>query len=184
LFPLLYQIGLGFTPVESGLLIMPQSMAAMGLKAIIPRILARLGYRTVLIGNTLIVGVLIMLFATIDVGTPAWRIVLQAFILGFFTSAQYTSMNTLVYADVGPHETSAASTIASTGQQMSISFGVASASLIAAMFVPESLRSDPAALVHGVHEAFIVLGLMTMASSIMFMQLRRDDGDAISGKLV
>jgi EmrB/QacA subfamily drug resistance transporter len=182
LFPLLYQIGLGFSPIESGLLVMPQSMAAMGLKAIIPRILARLGYRTVLIGNSVITGALIMLFATIDVGTPAWRIAMQAFILGFFTSAQYTSMNTLVYADVGLHETSAASTIASTGQQMSISFGVASASLIAAMFVPENLRSEPAALVHGVHQAFIVLGLMTMASCVVFIQLRKEDGTSISGR--
>jgi len=180
LFPLLYQVGLGYSPVVSGLLVMPQSMAAMGLKMIVPRILARFGYRTVLIGNTLILGVLIMGFATIDAGTPAWRIALQAFVLGFFTSTQYTSMNTLVYADVTVQETSAASTIASTGQQMSISFGIAAASLIAAIFVPDSLRANPAALIHGVHQAFIVLGLMTMASCVVFMQLRRHDGGAVS----
>jgi EmrB/QacA subfamily drug resistance transporter len=180
LFPLLYQIGLGYSAVQSGLLVMPQAMAAIGLKLIIPKVLARLGYRTVLLANTLILGVLIMGFATIDVGTPAWRIALQAFILGFFTSTQYTAMNTLVYADVTAQETSAASTIASTGQQMSISFGVAGASLIAAYFVPESLRSDPAGLIHGVHQAFIVLGIMTMVSSVVFTQLKRDDGGAIS----
>ncbi len=180
LFPLLYQIGLGYSAVQSGLLVMPQAMAAMGLKVIVPRILAKLGYRTVLLGNTLILGVLIMGFATIDVGTPAWRIALQAFILGFFTSTQYTAMNTLVYADVTAQETSAASTIASTGQQMSISFGVAGASLIAAYFVPESLRGNPSGLIHGVHQAFIVLGIMTMVSSVVFLQLRRDDGGAIS----
>lgn len=180
LFPLLYQIGLGYSAVQSGLLVMPQAMAAMGLKVIVPRILARFGYRTVLVANTLILGVLIMGFATIESGTPAWRIALQSFILGFFTSTQYTSMNTLVYADVTAQQTSAASTIASTGQQMSISFGVAGASLIAAFFVPESLRSNPEALIHGVHQAFIWLGLLTMASSVVFMQLRRDDGGAIS----
>ncbi|HKV17226.1 MAG TPA: DHA2 family efflux MFS transporter permease subunit [Reyranella sp.] len=182
LFPLLYQIGLGYSPVESGLLVMPQAMAAMGLKMIVPTILARLGYRNVLVGNTLILGVLIMLFATIDVGTPAWRIALQAFILGFFTSTQYTSMNTLVYADVNARQTSAASTIASTGQQMSISFGIASASLIAALFVPVSLRSEPAALIHGVHQAFIILGVMTMASFVIFMTLKKNDGGAVSGR--
>ncbi|MFI5032476.1 MAG: DHA2 family efflux MFS transporter permease subunit, partial [Reyranellales bacterium] len=172
LFPLLYQIGLGYSAVQSGLLVMPQAMAAIGLKLIIPKVLARLGYRTVLLANTLILGVLIMGFATIDVGTPAWRIALQAFILGFFTSTQYTAMNTLVYADVTAQETSAASTIASTGQQMSISFGVAGASLIAAYFVPENLRTDPAGLIHGVHQAFIVLGIMTMVSSVVFLQLK------------
>jgi EmrB/QacA subfamily drug resistance transporter len=180
LFPLLYQIGLGYSPIQSGLLVLPQSMAAMGLKMIVPRILARFGYRTVLIANTITVGCLIMLFATVGQGTPAWRIVMQAFILGFFTSMQYTSMNTLVYADVTGPQTSAASTIASTGQQMSISFGVASASLIAALFVPEDLHSDPAAMIHGVHQAFIVLGLITIVSSVVFMELHRDDGGAVS----
>ena len=180
LFPLLYQIGLGYSPVQSGLLIAPQSMAAIGLKIMISKILARLGYRTVLIGNTLIVGCLIMLFATVGVGTPVWRIALQAFVLGFFTSMQYTSMNTLVYADVTSAQTSAASTIASTGQQMSISFGVAAASLIAALFVPEHLHSDPAAMIHGVHQAFIALGILTIVSSVIFMELRKDDGGAVS----
>ena len=180
LFPLLYQIGLGYSAVQSGLLVMPQAMAAMGLKLIVTRILARFGYRTVLLGNTLILGVLIMGFATIDVGTPAWRIVLQAFVLGFFTSTQYTSMNTLVYADVTAQETSAASTIASTGQQMSISFGVAGASLIAATFVPDEMRGNPAALIHGVHQAFIVLAIMTIVSSVLFLQLKRDDGGSVS----
>ena len=82
-------------------------------------------------------------FATIGPETPVWLIVLQAFTLGFFTSMQYTSMNTLVYADVTPTQTSGASTIASTVQQMSISFGVAGASLIAALFIPVELHSDP-----------------------------------------
>ncbi len=36
LFPLLYQVGLGFTPVQSGLLFMPQAIAAMSLKMTMP----------------------------------------------------------------------------------------------------------------------------------------------------
>ena len=42
LFPLLYQVGLGYTPVQSGLLMMPQAAAAISLKVLTPRILARL----------------------------------------------------------------------------------------------------------------------------------------------
>ena len=103
LFPLLYQIGLGFSPIQSGLLVLPQAIASIGLKTIMPAILARLGYRNVLVGNTIVVGLMIMSFATVGADTPIWRIVVQAFVLGFFTSMQYTSMNTLVYADViGP----------------------------------------------------------------------------------
>ena len=84
-------------------------------------------YRGVLISNTVILGILLMLFATIGLSTPLWIIVAQAFCFGAFTSLQYTSMNTLVYADIDEDKTSSASSIASTAQQMSISFGVAAA---------------------------------------------------------
>jgi MFS family permease len=97
---------------------MPQAIAAMGLKPAMPGILARFGYRKVLISNTVILGLLIMLFATIGAHTPVWLIVVQAFAYGFFASMQYTSMNTLVFADVTPEQTSAASAISSTLQQM------------------------------------------------------------------
>ena len=104
LFPLLYQVGLGFTPIQSGLLMMPQAVAAMSLKLVMPRILASLGYRAVLVSNTVIIGVMIMAFATIGPGSPVALIVAQLFAFGFCTSLQYTSMNTLVYADVAAHD--------------------------------------------------------------------------------
>src|ERR1022692_3628991 len=78
LLPLLYQVGLGFNPVQSGLLIMPQALAAMSTKVLLPKILTRLGYRGVLISNTVILGGLLMVFATIAMGTPVWMIVLEA----------------------------------------------------------------------------------------------------------
>jgi EmrB/QacA subfamily drug resistance transporter len=180
LFPLLYQVGLGFTPIQSGLLMMPQAIAAMSLKLTMPRILARFGYRTVLVSNTIIIGLLIFLFATIGPGTPVWLIVLEVFSYGFFTSLQYTSMNTLVYADVSEEEASSASSIASTMQQMSISFGVACASLVTAVFLPDRFRSNPAEFIHGIHRAFFVLGAMTIFSTVVFRELRKGDGDVVS----
>jgi EmrB/QacA subfamily drug resistance transporter len=180
LFPLLYQVGLGFTPIQSGMLLMPQAIAAMSLKMTMPKILARVGYRGVLISNTLIIGLLIVLFATIGIGTPIWLIVIQAFCFGFFTSLQYTSMNTLVYADVTEEQTSSASTIASTMQQMSISFGVASASLVTAFFIPDRFHSGAPEMIHGVHEAFLVLGAMTVFSTLIFSGLKSGDGDSVS----
>src|SRR5208282_3619748 len=111
--------------------------AAMSTKFLLPRILTRLGYRGVLVSNTVLLGLLILLFGTIGVNTPLWAILLLAFSYGAFTSLQYTSMNTLVYADVSEAQTSNASSIASTLQQMSISFGVATAGLATAFFVPD-----------------------------------------------
>ena len=180
LIPLLYQVGLGFSPTQSGLLIMPQAVAAISLKVFTPRILARFGYRRVLLGNTVLLGALIGLFATVGAGTPLWRIVLYAFTYGFLQSMQFTSMNTLVYADVGAEQASAASTIASTAQQLSMSFGVAGASLVTALFVPDRFHTSASEMIHGLHEAFLVLGAATVLSSLVFRVLRPQDGSAIS----
>jgi EmrB/QacA subfamily drug resistance transporter len=180
LFPLLYQVGLGFTPIQSGLLMMPQALAAMSLKMTMPRILARFGYRAVLVSNTLFIGLQILLFATIGKGTPVWLVVGEVFCYGFFTSLQYTSMNTLVYADVTEEQASSASSIASTLQQMSVSFGVASASLVTAFFLPDRFRSNSPEFIHGIHRAFFVLGGMTILSTVVFRELKKGDGDAVS----
>jgi len=126
----------------------------------------------------------IVLFATIGITTPVWFIVLQVFCYGFFTSLQYTSMNTLVYADVTEEESSSASSIASTMQQMSISFGVATASLATAFFIPDRFRSNAPQMIHGIHRAFIWLGVLTILSTIVFSGLRRGDGDAVSNAKV
>jgi EmrB/QacA subfamily drug resistance transporter len=179
LLPLLYQVGLGFTPIQSGLLIMPQALASMSTKFLLPKILNRIGYRGVLVSNTIVLGLLLLLFATIGQHTPVWVIVIQAFCYGAFTSLQYTSMNTLVYADVGEADTSSASSIASTMQQMSISFGVASAGLATAYFVPR-VHSNPAEMIHGVHKALFVLGVFTILSTIIFRKLKSGDGQTVS----
>jgi MFS family permease len=134
----------------------------------------------VLITNTVILGLLIVLFATIGPGTPVWVIVVEAFCFGFFSSLQYTSMNTLVYAEVSESETSMASTIASTMQQMSMSFGVAAASLVTALFIPDRFHSDAAQMIAGVHKAFFVLGALTVLSALVFRELKDADGDNVS----
>jgi hypothetical protein len=125
-------------------------------------------------------GVMIMLFGTIRVATPVWLIVAMAFIYGFLTSLQYTSMNTLAYADIGEHDTSAASTIASTVQQLAVSFGVAAASLAAALFIPDRLHANAPQMINGIHLALFGLAGLTIASTLVFVRLRAQDGDAVS----
>jgi EmrB/QacA subfamily drug resistance transporter len=180
LLPLLYQVGLGYSPVESGLLILPQSLAAMSLRMAMPGLLRRFGYRRVLLTNTVAMGLIIVSFSLVGAGTPIWVIVALAFGFGFFSSFQYTSMNTLVYADVAEGQTSMASTIASTTQQMSMSFGVAAASLAAAFFIPDRSHVGGPGIIHGIHQACIALGILTALSTLLFRALESDDGDSVS----
>ncbi|HEY5091191.1 MAG TPA: DHA2 family efflux MFS transporter permease subunit [Polyangia bacterium] len=180
LLPLLYQVGLGYSAVGSGLLILPQSLAAMSLRLMMPKLLSRFGYRRILLSNTLAIGLLIGLFALVGPGTPIWVIVAQTFCFGFFSSFQYTSMNTLTYADVPDADTSMASTIASTTQQMAMSFGVATASLVAALFIPDRFHATPHQIIHGIHLACFALGALTVLSTLLFRTLKANDGDNVS----
>jgi EmrB/QacA subfamily drug resistance transporter len=179
MLPLLYQVGLGYSPVQSGLLIMPQPLAALGLRLFTPRILARFGYRRVLLINTVCMGLLIILFMTVAPGTRAWVIVAEAAAFGFMSSLQYTSLGTLTFADLSDTDASMGSSIASTIQQMSMSFGIAVASLLVVMFVG-TRRPDESEMVSGVHKALLALGMLTIGSSLIFAQLRRGDGAALS----
>lgn len=180
LLPLLYQVGLGFTPIQSGLLIMPQAIGSIALKFVMPRILTRLGHRAVLVSNTVVLGLFLTVFATIGMNTPVWAITLYALAYGSIASLQYTSMNTLVYADVTEEQTSSASSIASTMQQMAMSFGIATASLATALFIPDRFHASAAEMIHGIHRALLVLGGLTVLSTVVFRRLRRGDGGAIS----
>ena len=88
-------------------------------------------------------------------------------------------MNTLVYADITEEDTSGASSIASTMQQMSISFGVAAAGLTTALFVP-STQSNPNEMIQGIHKALLALGILTIVSTLVFRSLKSGDGDDVS----
>jgi hypothetical protein len=42
------------------------------------------------------------------------------------------------------------------------------------------MRSNPAEFIHGIHRAFYVLGGMTVLSTIVFRELKKGDGSAVS----
>lgn len=181
LLPLLYQLGLGLPAWESGLLMMPSAAAAMGMKLFAPRLLRRYGYRRILIVNTVMIGVTISLFALVREGTPLALIVLLSLAQGFFNSLQFSSMNSMAYADIDERDSSMASTIASSMQQLSMSFGLASGSLIAGWYLGALPQSDRIAVTHALHAAFVSLAAITMISSLFFWTLRRHDGESVSG---
>jgi EmrB/QacA subfamily drug resistance transporter len=180
LLPLLYQVGMGLPAWQSGLLMMPAALAAMGMKVIAPHLLRRFGYRRILIVNTLMIGVTMCLFATVNASTPFAVIVGIGLTQGFFNSLQFTSMNSMAYADIETRDSSMASTIASSLQQLSMSFGLACGSLIAAWYLGGLSQSDQQSVTHALHSALLTLGAMTMLSSVTFWGLRADDGQTVS----
>ena len=180
LLPLLYQLGLGLPAWEAGLLMMPPAAAAMGMKFLSSLILRRYGFRPILITNTVMLGLTICTFSLVTPATPLPVIVFLGLAQGLFSSLQFSSMNSMAYADIGPTESSMATSIAGTCQQMSLSFGLACGSLIAAWFLGDLPQTEQAAVTHALHYTFLTVGGLTVLSSLMFWTLRPGDGDNVS----
>ena len=183
LLPLLYQVGLGFPAWKAGLLTMPQAIAAITMKMMSKSILARFGHRQVLVINTVLFGSTIMIFSLIGPGSPIWCILLLSFTQGFFSALQFTSMNSLVYADIKDRDASMANSIASTAQMMALSFGVAVASLVAAWFIGHTQQTDTVRFIEGLHRSYLALGTITVLSSLIFWRLRPNDGNNVSNRV-
>jgi EmrB/QacA subfamily drug resistance transporter len=180
LLPLLYQLGLGLPAWQSGMLMMPAAAAAMGMKFMTSPLLKRFGFKRILVVNTVMIGVTICLFATVVPGTPIITIVGLGLVQGFFNSLQFSSMNSMAYADIKANDSSMASTIASSMQQMSMSFGLAAGSLVAAFFLGGLPESNRGAVTSALHHAFLAMGILTLLSSMSFWTLRSHDGESVS----
>jgi MFS family permease len=112
--------------------------------------------------------------------TPLAMIVVLGLTQGFFNSLQFTSVNAMAYADIEPAESSMATSIASTCQQMSLSFGLACGSLIAGWYLGSLPQTEQVAVTSALHRTFLTVGGLTILSSLSFWTLRPDDGDNVS----
>lgn len=121
-----------------------------------------------------------LVFITIGPGTPVLVIGAEAFCFGLFSSIQFLSMNTLTFADLEDADESSGGSIASTVQQMSMSFGVAIASLATIALLGGNRLPTPGRMIWGIHRAFLLMGLFTIATAWVFRQLQPDDGAAVS----
>ena len=113
LLPLLLQIGFNLTPFESGLITFTSALGAMFMKAAVARVLRRFGFRPVLVYNSIISGAFLAACASFVPGMPFLAMVAILLIGGFFRSLQFTSVNTLAYAEIEPPLMSRATTIVS-----------------------------------------------------------------------
>jgi len=180
LLPLLYQLGLGLPAWQSGLLMVPTAVAAMGMKFLSTRILRQFGFRQVLVVNTVMSGLVIGMFSQVTPATPIPLIVCLGLAQGFFNSLQFSSLNSMAYADVEARDASMAATIASTLQQMSMGLGLACGSLVAGWYLAGLPQTDAVAVTGALHKAFLTLGGLTILSSLSFWTLRANDGENVS----
>ncbi len=180
LLPLLLQIGFNLTPFQSGLITFTGALGSMFMKAAVAGVLKRFGYRPVLVYNSLISAAFLAACASFLPGMPFAAMIAILLAGGFFRSLQFTAINTLAYAEIEPQLMSRATTLVSVAQQLALSTGVA----VGALVVEITLRLKHGSTMGAADfpPAFLVVGALTAAASLIFVRLPPDAGAELAGR--
>ena len=178
LLPLALQEGLGMSAFESGTITCATAFGGLFMKGLAAPLLARFGYRTVLIVNALFSGLAIMACGLFTPQTPHWVLVAVVLLGGFFPALQFTCLNSIAYADIPSRDVSRATSLASVVQQLSLGMGVTIAGL--ALQFSHELQGH-ATIVNGdFWPAFVTIGLFSIASIPLTRRLGHDAGDELA----
>ena len=180
LLPLLLQIGFHLTPFQSGLITFTGALGSMFMKAAVAAVLRAVGYRNVLVYNSLISAAFLAACAAFIPGMPFAAMIAILLAGGFFRSLQFTSINTIAYAEIEPALVSRATTLVSVAQQLALSTGVAVGALVVELTV--RLKNGAAMDVWDFPPAFLAVGALTAASALVFARLSPEAGAELSGR--
>jgi MFS family permease len=181
LLPLMLQVGFGMTPFQSGTITFATALGAMGMKWATAKILRRFGFRTILVFNSLISAAFLAVCAAFTAATPAAVMMGLLLIGGFFRSLQFTSINTIAYAEVEHARVSRATSLVSVAQQLAVSTGVAAGAL--AVELTEHLRGDNALQAADFPPAFLAIAAISALSVFIFARLPADAGAEMANRL-
>jgi EmrB/QacA subfamily drug resistance transporter len=181
LLPLMLQVGFGMTPFQSGMITFASALGAMGMKMAARTMLRMFGFRTILIANALISAGFLAVIATFTRTTPAAAMLALLVVGGFFRSLQFTSINTIAYAEVEPARVSRATALVSVAQQLSISSGVALGAL--AVEFAQRFRGDATLQAADFPPAFLAVAAISALSALIFARLPGDAGAEMADRL-
>jgi nitrate/nitrite transporter NarK len=176
LLPLLFQIGFGLSPLQSGLLSFSSSLGAMLVRTCSGVFLRCFGFRRLLVGNALLAAAVTAGCALLRPDTPISLIVGFVLLSGCVRSIQYLGLNTISYADVPAPVLSKSTSVGGVAQQLARGFGIAiGAALLAVIAGPHSLTIGDFRL------AFVLIALLPLLSALGFLRLSPVDGAEVSG---
>ncbi len=180
LLPLLLQIGFHLTPFQSGLITFTGALGSMFMKAAVTSVLKRFGYRNVLVYNSLISSAFLAACATFVPGMPFAAMIAILLSGGFFRSLQFTSINTIAFAEIEPPLMSRATAMVAAAQQLSLSTGVA----VGALAVETTFRLKHGAAMSAADfpPAFLAISVLAASAALIFMRLSPTAGSELMGR--
>ncbi len=177
LLPLMFQLGFGLSPLQSGLLTFAGAAGAILMRASAAPILRRFGIKRVLVVNTVIAVAFIAACGLFAPGTPYFIVIAVLFVGGFFRSLQFTSLNSLAFADLGQSTMSQATSFTSVAQQISISAGVAVAAVV--LEILRYSRGTNEILLGDFSIAFFAVSLCSLGAIFLLLKLPIDAGASL-----
>jgi MFS family permease len=178
LLPLALQEGLGRSAFSAGIVTCASAAGAITMKAMAGPVLQRFGYRRVLMVNAVLSGLVLMSYGLFSASTPLAVMLAVVLLGGLFPSLQFTSLNTIVYADISDADVSNATSLASVVQQLSLGLGVTISGV--ALQASNWLQGHPRLESSDFWPAFIVIGLFSMSSVLATRSLPRHAGRALT----
>ena len=171
MMPLVLQVSLGFSPMHAGMMMLPTVIGSMTMKRFVTKVIYHYGYRQVLVSNTAVLALLIASFAFISPNVPTPVLIVQLLIFGAINSLQFSAMNTVTLKDLLPHFASSGNSLLSMVQMLSMGMGVAIAGAVLAGFQTHLGSATANDTLWAFRATFIVMGLLTLAATVLFMQL-------------
>jgi EmrB/QacA subfamily drug resistance transporter len=179
LLPMMLQIGFGLSPLQSGLITLAGSAGALVMKPAAVGLLRRLGFRKTLVWNGLL-GTASL--AIVGFFRPSWPIeAIYAVLLvgGFLRSLQFTAFNALAYAEIPRERMSAATSLYSTIQQLSLTLGVSVGAAILAISM--SLRGHTQPELADFTMGFLGVSFLMLLASPAATMMPHAAGDEMTG---
>ena len=112
-------------------------------------------------------------------GWPFWVLSLILFGGGFSNALQFTSLNTIAYADIPSERMSAATSFYTTFQQLTLTLGISVAA--AAVSASQALRGHAHVAVADFGTAFVTVGLVSVLAIPAALSMPADAGAELSG---
>lgn len=140
--PIFLQVGMGFTPFHAGLMMIPMVLGNMGIKRVVVRIVNLFGYRNALVGTTLALAVVVLLFPLVALLGWIWLLPLVLLMQGMVNALRFSSMNTLTLKDLPDNLASSGNSLLSMIMQLSMSIGVTIAGLLLGAFGQDALGNS------------------------------------------
>ena len=182
LLPLMLQLAFNATPFQSGLITCATAAGAMSMKFLTARMLRTYGFRQLFLVNGVISCGFIAACALFTQTTPAAIIAAVLLLGGLSRSLQFTSLNSIAYADIANADIARANAVYTVNQQLSLAMGVA----FAALMLDGSLWWRGADDLSQVDFAitFVVIGLLGLFALPSFYRMKQTAGSAISGHVI